>query len=70
MRGFNTSSANPIVPLKTRFPVKINTKNIVVKDATILQETAFAKLLIGFSISNLLCRTLSIGQCVSIINPF
>jgi len=50
MRGFSKSSENPIVPLKTKFPVKINTKNIVVKDATILHEIAFAKLLIGFSI--------------------
>jgi len=39
-----------MVPLKTKFPVKINTKDMVVRDATILQEIAFAKLLIGFSI--------------------
>jgi hypothetical protein len=50
MRGFSASSERPIVPLKTKFPVNRNAKNIVVKDATILQEIAFAKLLIGFSI--------------------
>jgi hypothetical protein len=50
MKDFRKSSENPMMPLKTKFPVKINTKNIVVREATILQEIAFAKLLIGFSI--------------------
>jgi hypothetical protein len=50
MRGFSKSSENPMVPLKIKFLVKINAKNIVVKDATILQEIAFATLLMGLSI--------------------
>jgi len=44
----------PTLPLITKLPVNINTKNTVVIVATILQENAFRRLLIGFSILNLL----------------
>jgi hypothetical protein len=50
MRVFRKSSRKPTLLLKTKFPVNMKTKSIVVKVATILQEIAFTKLLIGFSI--------------------
>jgi hypothetical protein len=48
---FNTSSVIPTIVLKVKSLLKTNTKNIVVKVATILQEIAFIRLLRGFSIS-------------------
>jgi hypothetical protein len=71
MRGFSKSSERPMVPLKTKFSVNTNAKNVVVKEASILQEIAFAKLLIGFSIYySPFLATLFIEHYVSIINPF
>jgi hypothetical protein len=39
----------PTPTLITKFPVKMNTRSVVVKVATTLQDTAFGKLLIDFS---------------------
>jgi len=63
------SSRKPTLPLKTRFPVYTNTKSIVVKVATILQEIAFNRLLMGFSILYIpLLVPLLIEQGINIIN--
>lgn len=51
---FVKNSARPTPPLITRFLVNANTRSIVVKVATILQEIAFAILLTCVSISKYL----------------
>jgi hypothetical protein len=45
MKIFVRSSVKPTPPLTTKFPVKKNTRRIVVRVATILQEIAFRMLL-------------------------
>jgi hypothetical protein len=52
MIDFRKISANPTPLLRTTSPVNANTKSIVVRVATILQETVLARLLACVSMKN------------------
>jgi hypothetical protein len=49
MTIFSKNSEPPTPALITKSPVKMNTRSVVVKVATILQDIAFSRLLTGFS---------------------
>jgi hypothetical protein len=69
MKVFSISSVIPTIVPKVKSLLNMNTKNIVVKVATILQETAFIRLLRGFSIlTHTYLTMLLIKQYKSIIN--